>query len=712
MKKETKKNKEDKIEGEGNSMKNENQDSPESVFESAEENTSVKKKSQDQQNMESPGSVSSEENTEVAKKTPEFSGSSDEENSEESAAVDVQEDKKPSEKIEPEVKKEREVPVDSDSGDKRSGLEIKDSDGKTEDVGNDIKAVDYGKFSVDELVSTLSILIAGRPIHEIRNDVDHIKTFFYKKLRIESETLRKKFIDDGGIAEDFKPEPDPREEDFKGLLNKYKSRKYEHNKQLELEKQTNLEEKYKIIEGLKGLINKEESINKTFQEFWEYQNKWRSIGLVPQSKLKDLWENYHYHVEKFYDFIKINKELRDLDLRKNMEAKMLLCEKTEALLLKDDSVSNFRVLQKYHEHWREIGPVHIDIKEQLWERFKIATAKINKKHQQYYEDLKSTLKKNLEAKTELCEKVEKMLEEETPDHKTWVKKSKEVIDIQKTWKTIGFAPKKFNNQIYERFRKACDGFFSQKRDFYAENKELQKNNLQLKMDLCIQAEGIQGSEEWKKTTEELILLQKKWKEIGPIPKKYSEKVWRRFRTACDNFFNKKSEYYSTIDQKYDLNLVAKNELIEKIDKHQFGEDVKKSFEDLKDFQKQWSEIGFVPIKKKEEISQRYRKSIDKLFDRLEVDDEKKSVLRYKNKLEGLKSVSRGKDKLEGEREKFVIRLKQLESDIILWENNIGFFAKSKNADSMIKEVSQKIDQAKENLRVLEKKIRMIDDLNL
>ncbi|MEA1896130.1 MAG: DUF349 domain-containing protein, partial [Bacteroidota bacterium] len=515
MKEETKKNKEDKIEGEGNSMKNENQGSPENDFENAEKNT-----------------------------------------------------------------------LENDSGDQKTDSEIEESTGKTESAGNDIKAVDYGKFSVDELVSTLSILITGRPVPEIRNDVDQIKTYFYKKLRTESETLRKKFIDDGGDAVDFKPEPDPREEDFKGLLNKYKSRKYEHNKQLELEKQTNLEEKYRIIEGLKGLINKEESINKTFQEFWDYQNKWRSIGLVPQSKLKDLWENYHYQVEKFYDYIKINKELRDLDLRKNMEAKMLLCEKTEALLLKDDSVSNFRVLQKYHEQWREIGPVHTDIKEQLWERFKTATAKINKKHQQYYEDLKSTLKKNLEAKTELCEKVERMLEEATTAHKIWVQKSKEVIDIQKTWKTIGFAPKKFNNQIYERFRKACDGFFSQKRDFYAENKELQKNNLQLKMELCIQAEGIQGSEEWKKTTKELILLQKKWKEIGPIPKKYSEKVWKRFRTACDYFFNKKSEYYSTIDQKYDLNLAAKNELIEKIDKHQFGEDVKKSFEDLKDFQKQ------------------------------------------------------------------------------------------------------------------------------
>ncbi len=667
MKEEKKKNKESLIERDGNPMENEIRNSPENDIESTEENLEA------------------------------------------SDPVAVHKDKKLPETAESEAKSEMEVQTDKKSGDQKSDV---DKDGKAETEQAEIKAVDYSKFSVDELINTLSILISGRPVHEIREDVDHIKTYFYKKLRAETEKIRKKFIDDGGSEEDFKPEPDPREEDFKGLLNKYKSRKYEHNKHLELEKQANLEEKFRIIEGLKGLINKEESINKTFQEFWEYQKKWRSIGLVPQSKLKDLWENYHYHVEKFYDYIKINKELRDLNLRKNMEAKIVLCEKTEALLLKDDSVSNFRILQKYHEQWREIGPVHNDIKEQLWERFKTATAKINKKHQQYYEDPKSTLKKNLEAKTELCEKVERTLEEEMSSHKIWVRKSLEVIEIQKNWKTIGFAPKKDNNLIYERFRKACDVFFSQKREFYAENKELQKNNLQLKMDLCIQAEGIQSSEEWKKTTEELILLQKKWKEIGPVPKKYSEKVWKRFRTACDNFFNRKSEYYSTIDQKYDLNLAAKKELIEKIDKHQFGEDVNQSFEDLKNFQKQWTEIGFVPIKKKEEISQRYRKSIDNLFDKLEVDDEKKNVLRYKNKLENLKSVSRGKDKLEGEREKFVGRLKQLESDIILWENNIGFFAKSKNADSMIKEVSQKIDQAKENLRVLEKKIKMIDDLNL
>lgn len=610
------------------------------------------------------------------------------------------------------VEEETKEKAEKKPDDQKSDSKLKKPEGETKPETTEIKPVDYNKFSVDNLISTLSILISERPVYEIRDDVDHIKTSFYKQLRADTENIRKKFIAEGGNLEDFKPEPDPREQTFKNLLSQYKSKKYEYGKKLEMDKQANLEEKYKIIENIKGLINKEESINKTFQEFWECQKKWRSIGLVPQSQVKDLWENYHYHVEKFYDFIKINKELRDLDLRKNMEAKIILCEKTEALLLKNDSVTNFRILQEYHEQWREIGPVHTDIKDQLWDRFKTATAKINKKHQAYYEELKSTLKKNLELKTELCEKVEGFLDKEKPAYKNLANRSREIIEIQKKWKTIGFAPKKYNNQIYERFRKACDSFFSQKREFYAENKELQQNNLQLKTDLCVQAEGIQGSEEWRKTTEELILLQKKWKEIGPVPRKYSDQVWRRFRSACDNFFNRKSEYYSTIDQKYDNNLKAKKELIEKIEKHQFGEDVNQDFEDLKIYQKQWSEIGFVPIKSKEEITQSYRNVIDELFDKLEIDEEKKSVLRYKNKLENLKSVSRAKDKLIGEREKFVGRVKQLESDIKLWENNIGFFAKSKNADPLIKEVSQKIEQAKENLRVLEKKIKMIDDLNL
>ncbi len=576
---------------------------------------------------------------------------------------------------------------------------------------SEIQAVDYSSFSIDDLVSTLNILVAERPVYEIRDKIEQIKTNFYKKLRAETEKVKKKFLHEGGKEEDFMHEPDPREMKVKEALNQYKSKKQKHNKLLEEEKQLNLEEKYKIIEGIKGLINKEESINKTFQEFREYQERWRSTGLVPQSKLKDLWDNYHHHVEKFYDYIKINKELRDLDLRKNMEVKMQLCEKAEALLLKDDSVSNFRILQKYHEEWREVGPVHAEIKEQLWERFKLATAKINKRHQQYYEEMKQSLKKNLEEKTKLCEEVENILEEEIANHKLWVAKSKVVIDIQKKWRTIGFAPKKFNNQVYDRFRKACDAFFDKKREFYTENKELQQNNLQLKTDLCKQAEAIKDSEDWKKTTAELIMLQKKWKEIGPVPKKLSDKVWKQFRGACDYFFDRKSEFYSTIDQKYEKNLKDKEELIGRIENYKLGEDADNNFDALKEFQRQWAEIGYVPIKQKEEINTKYRKAVDDFFDKLDIDEEKKNVLRYRNKLDNMKSIPRGRDKLNVEREKFVNKLKQLESDIALWENNIGFFAKSKNAESMIKEVSLKIEKAKGSISLLEEKIKMIDKIS-
>ena len=458
------------------------------------------------------------------------------------------------------------------------------------------------------------------------------------------------------------------------------------------------------------MINKEESINKTFHEFRDLQNRWRSAGLVPQSKLKDLWENYHYHVEKFYDYIKINKELRDLDLKKNLELKIALCEKAEGLMLEGDVVGAFRTLQKYHEQWREIGPVPPESKDELWERFRLATSKINKKHQKHFEDLKSGLRKNLDAKTELCEKVEDILRMDLKAHKDWEKYSRDIISLQKTWKTIGFAPKKYNTAIYERFRKACDDFFNQKRDFYSENKELQQNNLQLKTDLCIQAEALKDSQEWKKSTQDLIALQKKWKEIGPVPRKVSDKIWKRFRAACDTFFNRKSEFYANIDQTYDENLKLKTDLIEQIEKYSYTESMEENFEKLKDFQRQWAEIGYVPLKKKEAILQQYRKAVDAFFDRLNIDDSRKNLLRFKNKLEEIDSNPNARGKLYSDREKYITRVKKLESDIVLWENNIGFFADSEGANSMKEDISKKIDQAKANLKNLQEKIKLIDNL--
>ncbi len=605
----------------------------------------------------------------------------------------------------------------------KDGVEVESKETKDENKGPEdeadkeedaddggIKEVDYSTYSMEELVSSLNILVHDRPVQTIKNDLEQIKSNFYKKLKLELTKKKEAFIKDGGKEEDFAPVADPLEEKLKELLNLYKRDKSAYNHQIELEKQANLEEKYRIIENIKGLINKEESINKTFQEFRDLQYRWKSIGMVPQAKLKDLWENYHYHVEKFYDYIKINKELRDLDLKKNLESKMALCEKAEKLLEENNVVSAFRRLQKYHEQWREIGPVPHESKEIIWEKFRSLTSLINKKHQKHFEDIKASLKKNLELKTALCEKVEAILQEEIKSNRDWEKKSNEIVELQKEWKTIGFAPKKHNTLIYERFGKVCDEFFNKRRAFYAENKEIQQHNLQLKTELCEKAEGAMNSEDWRKTTDYFIDLQKKWKEIGPVPRRYSDKIWKRFRSACDTFFNRKTEYFSNIDQKYEENLKLKSELLEKINSFKMSDNMDDNFAYLKDFQHQWSEIGFVPIKKKDELMQHYRQAVDQFYDNLKLDDTRKSILRYKNKLEDMGTSPNLRRKLYAEREKFVNRLKALESDIVTWENNIGFFAKSASSNPMIEEVTRKIENAKKNLKLLKEKIKMIDDI--
>jgi hypothetical protein len=571
---------------------------------------------------------------------------------------------------------------------------------------------DYSKYSKQELIHKLSVLISTKPIEKIRLSVESIKNNFYKKHKAEIDKLRKE-AEEAGVEEDLSviAEPDPLEENLKNLLKKYRDLKTDYNHKLEAEKQKNLQEKYRIIEEIKELINRKESINETFHQFRELQNKWRSIGVVPQSNLKDLWDTYHHYVEIFYDFIKINKELRDLDLKKNLEAKIEICEKSEELLLEPSIVKSFKALQKYHEQWREIGPVPQEMKSEIWERFKAITGKINKKHQEYFENLKQTQKKNLESKTILCERAEELNNAEIKTPKEWEQHYQEMIELQKIWKTIGFAPKKDNNRIYSRFRTACDSFFNRKREFFAQNKEDQLNNLQLKTDLCIQAEALKDSTEWKATTEDLIQLQKKWKEIGPVPRKNSDQVWKRFRAACDHFFNRKAEFFSNIDTKYEENQKLKLELINEIENFKPSDSAEENFEQLKEFQRRWAEIGFVPLKAKEEIQKKYREAINKQFDNLKIDESKKNLLKFKNKIENLHTKPKGDNKLRFERDKYINKLKQLESDIVVWENNIGFFAKSKNADSMIAEVQKKILQGKEEIKMLEEKIRMIDNMD-
>jgi hypothetical protein len=576
----------------------------------------------------------------------------------------------------------------------------------------ELPPVDYSGYSKNDLVETLSLIIENRPPAEIRNDVERIKILFYKRLKLESDERKSKFLEGGGKLEDYRAWVDPVEARVKHLLEKYREKKTDYNKIQEAEKFENLRNKYEIIDKIKELVNREESINKTFHEFRSLQNEWHSIGVVPQSSLKDLWENYHHNVEIFYDYIKINKELRDLDLKKNLEAKVILCEKAEELLLEPNPVNAFRFLQDFHNQWREIGPVPPESKNEIWERFKEATSQINKRHHEYFEKQKDDQRKNLEAKIALCEQVEAINLLEIKNFRDFDEKADKVVALQKMWRTIGFAPKKQNNKVYQRFRDACDNFFEKKRGFYADNKEIQQNNLQRKIELCNQAEALQESTDWKATSDALIKLQKEWKEIGPVPRKQSEKCWKRFRKACDQFFNRKAEHFTELDTSYEDNLKAKVSVIEELEAFEPGNDIQASFERLKELQRKWTDIGFVPFNMKDEITNRYRNALNKEFDKLKIGDEDKSILKYRTKLDNLKTNPKASRKIRNEREKFFTKIKQLESDIVLWENNIGFFTKSTNADTMIREVEEKIENAKKMIKTLEEKVKMIDQSGL
>ncbi len=573
-----------------------------------------------------------------------------------------------------------------------------------------IETVDHATLSQEELVERLKILLENNNVKKIKDQVEDIKVHFYKKHHAELDEKRKAFIEGGGKEEEFTPPQNPLEEQFKAYYSVYKEKRASYNVNLEKEKEENLALKYQIIDKIGELITGQESLNKTFNDFKELQKQWQEIGLVPQSEVKKLWDSYNYQVEMFYDYVKINKDLRDLDLKKNMEKKISLCERAEELLLEPKIIAAFRDLQKLHELWRETGPVPNDKKDELWERFKQATSKINKKHQEYFEDLKKEQVNNLKAKTLLCEKVEEILTLELKTPKEWEENSKEVIELQRLWKLIGFAPKKDNNKIYDRFRKACDSFFDSKREFYSKNKEVEENNYQIKLDFCNQAESMMESTDWKKTTDFYIELQKKWKTIGPVPRKHKDEIWQRFRKACNTFFDRKSDHFSTKDEEQDKNLELKKALIEKVKSFELQEDNQSNFKVLNQIQKEWTEIGHVPIKFKDEITKEFRALINEIYDKLDLDDGEKSKLQFRNKIEVLKNTPNSYNRLRNERDKILNKMDKLKSNIVTWENNIGFFAKSKNAESMIKDFEKKIESAKDSVVELQKQLNQIDDL--
>lgn len=552
--------------------------------------------------------------------------------------------------------------------------------------------------SKSEIVDMLALIIEQELAGDIRLQVEQLKTAFYKLHRAQVDAQLKEAAEQGVTIEIA---PDADEARLKELLKVYRDYRDKVAAENEKVKEENYAKKLEIIESLKALISSEETLNVTFNRFRELQARWKEIGQVPQSKTNDLWETYNLHIERFYDFVKINKELRDLDLKKNYQAKLDLCEAAEALAEQENIVEAFRKLQKYHDQWREIGPVATEQKEAIWERFKAASSIINRRHQEHFESLKQEQLANLERKTALCEAAELLIANAPTSHKEWNKAGESLMELQNQWRTIGFAPKKENTKIYDRFRSACDRFFELKHAFYADVKDDMERNLSLKEALCEAAELIQDSEEWKEATDKLLELQAEWKKIGTVSRRHAEAVWNRFRAACDRFFERKSEHFSSVEKQYEDNLSKKLALLEEMESAEV-----KSFDAIKEYQRRWSEIGYVPIKAKDEIQKRYKQAIDKMFAVVRSSGREQSLSRFKERVNSLRQD--GERRLRSEREKLYNRVRQLEQEVATLENNIGFFTKSKGAESLIADVNEKIAKTKREIADIIEKIKMID----
>jgi len=526
---------------------------------------------------------------------------------------------------------------------------------------------------------------------------------------LNKQELVELFIASGGVKEEYKHVEDPLEQRFRAAFNQYKHNKSKYAEELEKQKVENLKLKTDILDELKALIDSEETLKKTYDEFKRLQDRWKEIGMVPAGELNNLWQNYHFLVELFFDKVRINKELRDLDLKKNFERKIALCEKAEELFLEKSIIKSFKSLQQFHDDWREIGPVPSESREELWERFKAASDKINARRKEHYKELQTEQENNYEAKVVLCEKAEELIPQEELTLREWQKKTDQINDLFKVWKTVGRAPKVKNDEIWARFKTSLDSFFLTKRNFLNKLKEQQTNNLNLKIDLCVTAEAIKDSNDWKKTTNDLIRLQKEWKNIGPVPRRQSDKIWKRFRGACDEFFNRKSEFYKNIHVFEDDNLKHKQTLVKEIGAFKISKDKEANMEAFKAFQRKWLEIGHVPFKEKDKVQQDYREAIDKLIDKLDINKNELSKSGYKSKIEMFKNDPDGDWKIKKERNHLVNRINKIKEDVALWENNIGFFSSSKQSEALRKEFENKIEKAKKEIQSFEAKIKILNE---
>lgn len=562
---------------------------------------------------------------------------------------------------------------------------------------NEALTLDLSNLSLAEILQKFIQMVEADDKTDLLKYGESYKAAFYKVLNENKEQ--------GESNEDSVSDE---EVTFKEFYAQYKELKQKNAQEQEKAKEENYLLKLKVIEELKSLLESTEDLNTTIPAFRELQARWKSIDMVPQSKVKELWDTYQHCVEKFYDYIKINNEFRDLDFKKNLEAKTLLCEKAEALEQEGNIVIAFKELQKLHQEWKELGPVAKEHREAIWDRFKSVTSVINKKHQSFFEKLKGEQKNNLEAKILICEQAEKIASVFPDESSEWNTLSKQMEDLQEKWKTIGFAAKKDNQKIYDRFREACDKFYNSKREYYANFKNVMQDNLKRKEQLCEQAEALMNSEDWKKATDQLINLQKLWKEVGPVARKQSDIVWKRFRAACDYFFERKSAHFGKVDEGYGNNLKAKQDLIAEIKNYKLSDSKEDNTLAMREFQNRWNEIGFVPFADKEKVQQEFNAAMDAHFADIRSLDSEKKLNKFKKMVMEVKNSSKGSRGLKAEREKLMNKYRKIEQDIATFENNIGFFSKSKGADALISDVRRKVAIAKEELIHIEEKIQIID----
>lgn len=571
-------------------------------------------------------------------------------------------------------------------------LEVKNSEKVEQTVEKEVEEpVNYSEMTLAELIKTLVELIQDEDKTNLFNEAEAIKSAFYKRLnkeKAEAKLVEAVPLDELEESKSKETSYVQIEAIFKEHFNTYKKERVHYNKQLEKEREENYVLKVAVLNDLKALLEKEEEINVTFPEFREIQNRWKAIGPVPAHRFRDLNQTYQVHVENFYDKVTIHRELRDLDFKKNLETKENLCIQAEALANHPNIVEAFKLLQKLHDEWKEYGPVAKEYRESIWERFREATAVINKKYQAHFEERKQQYVKNLEAKTKLCEKVEEITEKEIQTSNEWNALSKDIEEIQAEWRTIGYATKKENQRIYDRFRAACDKFYDRKREFYAEYKENINENLEKKIALCEEAESLKSSTDWKKTTDQFINLQKQWKAIGPVPRKRSDQLWKRFRAACDEFFTERDKHVKPENDYYG-NLKAKRHLIEEINAYVLTNDAADQAA-MQNFVNRWHEIGFVPYKEKDNIANAYKEAL-------------------KNKFPKGNYRRRRSRRPLTEKELLIQKYNQLEQDIITYENNIGFFADSKKSQAMVKQMEERIAKAKTNLAALAEQIRNVEE---